>query len=174
MPSTEFVIRFGAVCALAVLLLGAINGKLAVPAKIHWDWPLIAAYTLLFLAIAVVDWRNGSIPFALALITTAIGAAIFDTAENLLAYREKASAVISSGKWICFHASLLLMAFLFLRVAAGLPRVTGGLLVAAAIAGIAGLFGTPPKSMMPAIYIMSLAFVCFAVTAVRDPRILLS
>ena len=174
MPSSEAVLRLGAICAAVVLILGSFNNKLPMPAKIHWDWPIIAAYTLLFAGIATVYWRSGSTAFAIALVVAAAGAAVFDIMENSLALDGKQSAAMSNGKWICFWAAVALMAPLFLAASGGLARATAWLLIAAAVAGIAGLFGTPPKSMLPAISVMTAAFALFIYIAVRDPRILLT
>lgn len=174
MPSSEAVLRLGAVCAAVVLILGSFNSKLGMPAKIHWDWPIIAAYTLLFAGVSVLYWRSGSKAFALALLATAVGAAIFDIIENSLALDGRHSAAASNGKWICYWAAVALLAPLFLAASGGLARATAWLFIAAAVAGIAGLFGTPPKSMVPAISVMTAAFALFIYIAVRDPRILLT
>ena len=141
----EVVARVAAVLAIALLAIGFVLTRVPesdLAAKIRWDWPLIAAYTLLFLSVAMLHWMRGSKALAIALAACAIAAAAFDVAENLRAL-EDGHITTSAPKWFFYFAANVLTALLFVRA-----RVFAGW-VAALLLVIGGAIGMVLAFFLP-------------------------
>lgn len=181
MPSITIVARVAVVCSVVLLVLIGVLSKQSAKGKLDWDWPFIAAYVLLFLALAAIYLMRGATALAAAMAVFVIATAAFDTFENLAAYGRDGYAIhVSIPKWLCYFVCVGLAAPLFFAARTGLGRVVAILLVLAAVAGIAASFtidppsGRSPDAVFGAAGLSILAFLLADVILLRDPRILLS
>ncbi len=114
----------------------------------------IAAYTALFLTLALLLLRSGGIGRALApaAAVCAVAAAAFNVASNLAVLRildlhlyETTAAMINQirsaalAAWALVAFALLLLSAYFLRSPRWLPRITGGLFLLTALMQLIGL-----------------------------------
>jgi hypothetical protein len=133
------VSRIAAFFAVAVIAIAIYLDSVKDPcAKITYDWPLIGAYTALFLSIAWLDHLRGFTILAVLTAAFGIATAVFDTVENLRA--KNCVIEISAGKWFCFFIAVILAALLFAATSHWLARVSGGLLILAGAFGVVASF----------------------------------
>lgn len=126
-------------------LLGSVRdpARTSARASIRWDYEFIAAYTLLFVAFALVHRRG----WRVLLILAAAATAALDVWENAIILRfvdrpEVAVAAevrsVAQAKWLCFFVALALVAPLFARAAGG----WWAMVVVLILGGLAGIAAT--------------------------------
>ncbi|MBV8520264.1 MAG: hypothetical protein JO197_22930 [Acidobacteria bacterium] len=103
-------------------LLATKDAQASALANTRWDYWFIAAYTLLFLAMA---WQQRDLGLRIAAMVLALAAAAFDVWEDLIIERfirapdhAHASEVWfpAQAKWFCIFAGVALTALLFARL----------------------------------------------------------
>ena len=181
MPSIVVVARLAVLCTLTLLVLMGVLTHAGPKGKLDWDWPFIAAYILLFLCFAAMYWMRRQPVLALATAAFVLATAVFDTLENLAAYRRTGWEVhVSIPKWACFFVCVALTVPLFLAVRTGLARTVAVLLALSGLGGLVASFtidpaaGRAPEPVFLAAGVAILAFLLASVILWRNPRVLLS
>ena len=173
-PAFETFARAAAAFAVFLIALVVLLSVLKdFKAKLDYDWPFIVAYTALFLCIGVMTYLRGFHVTGVALAVIALAIAVFDTIENLEAYRT-GTLEASMPKWGCYFVCVLLTVVLFASSMNGLAR---GIAAALAVAGLLGLIGSftgKPKLIFGAAGLTILAFLPAIYLFVRKPQALLT